>query len=297
MQKSLLVLVVAVALTAFVAFAEASTEQGIVEAAADTGAKCKISGLVCKSDNDCCGGLTCNSAKKCERKCTKGGDRCTKDDDCCSSSCGKDGMCMCYDFGATCSWGAECCTGSCSSKKGCCTKSGNSCSSGNECCSGICKVLEGQTPNDVEAEEEEAPAEAPAEGAAPAAKPGKEKAKAKAKAAKAKAKAKAKDGKAKSDESCDVPKDAKAKGKVKAKAKDVKAKAKVKKAAKAGAVDKSDWIDEDPEKPKPPAAKKKAGLKQCCSDFGQKCSDSEPCCPPNVCSPLLGMCTLDVKID
>jgi len=63
--------------------------------------------------------------------------------------------------------------------------------------------------------------------------------------------------------------------------------------------DKKTAKPKDTKKPKAKPAPKKmvpAG-KQCCSDFGQKCSDSEPCCPPNICSDVLGMCTLAVKID
>jgi len=70
-------------------------------------------------------------------------------------------------------------------------------------------------------------------------------------------------------------------------------------AAKAAAEEAADSIDppEGAPKAKAKAKAKKAAPKQCCSDFGQKCSDSEPCCPPNICSDLLGMCTLEVNLD
>jgi len=221
------------------------------------------SGEKCKTNNECGGGLRCNLlTTKCERICAKAGTTCKADGDCCSATC-RDNVCLCYAHGATCTWGDECCDGSCSSSKGCCRKSGTTCDTHGQCCSGICQLPAAKPASLMETE-----AEAEGEEAATPAKKAEDCVDDKTKpAAGAKPAAAPAPAAKKTDD----------------KEKKTDAKKDEKKTEKKTA----------PKKPK----KMEPASKECCSDFGQKCSDTEPCCPPNICSEVLGMCTLKVKID
>jgi len=185
---------------------------------------------------------------------------------------------VCTKAGDTCKTGADCCSSTCRDGVCLCFDKGATCTWGDECCDGSCSSTKGccrKSGTDCETHNQccsgicQAPVAAPAlleEDAAPA---------------------------KKADEKCDTDKAKPAAGAAAAKKAD--AKGKKADAKKPAAAKKAD--DKKDDSPAPAPKKMVPASKQCCSDFGQKCSDSEPCCPPNICSDLLGMCTLAVKID
>jgi hypothetical protein len=177
---------------------------------------------------------------------------------------------VCTKAGDACKTGADCCSSTCRDGVCLCFDKGATCTWGDECCDGSCSSTKGccrKSGTDCETHNQccsgicQAPVASPSlleEEAAPA---------------------------KKADEKCDT---------------DDKSKKPAAAAAGKKAADKKPAAKKDDAKkdtPAPAPKKMKPASNQCCSDFGQKCSDSEPCCPPNICSDLLGMCTLAVKID
>jgi len=216
-----------------------------------------------------------------ETKCAIAAQGCKKPTDCCGGlTCNqltKKCERVCTKAGDACKTAEDCCSSTCTDGICLCFSHGATCTWGDECCDGSCSAQKGccrKSGTDCDTHGQccsgicQLPA-ASAPNPPPAPTPGvattghdchddeKKDAAKKPAGGKAGDAKKAADGKAKAD-------------------------APAKKAEKKAAA---------------PAKKAAPASKQCCSDFGQKCADGEPCCPPYICSDLLGMCTLKVKID
>lgn len=109
----------------------------------DGNVPCTNKGNHCNSSTDCCGTLTCTTAKVCsDGGCVGPGSHCSTSGDCCGTALCSGGVCsgVCSSDGGHCTTSANCCgTSLCNSgvcQSGSCVGVGAHCLRSSDCCGG-----------------------------------------------------------------------------------------------------------------------------------------------------------------